>query len=112
MKRRNIVRICSFAVFAVAALTAFAVTGAVKSNNYQTQLEASYQRNLTQLSECLDSIETSLAKSQYATSSDMMNRISGNLYSACCTAKNALSSLPISQLNLSGAYKFLSQAGD
>ena len=51
MKRRNIVRICSFAVFAVAALTAFAVTGAVKSNNYQTQLEASYQRNLTQLSE-------------------------------------------------------------
>ncbi len=112
MKRRNIVRICSFAVFAVAALTAFAVTGAVKSNNYQTQLEASYQRNLTQLSECLDSIETSLAKSQYATSSDMMNRISGNLYSECCTAKNALSSLPISQLNLSGAYKFLSQAGD
>ena len=112
MKRRNIVRICSFAFFAVAALTAFAVIGNMKSSDYQARLEASYQRNLTQLSECLDSIETSLAKSQYATSSDMMNRISGNLYSECCTAKNALSSLPISQLNLSGAYKFLSQAGD
>lgn len=112
MKRRNIVRICSFAFCAVAALAAFAIMGNIKSNSYQTRLEAAYQRNLMQLSECLDSIETSLSKSQYATSSKMMNKISGDLYSECCTAKNALSSLPISQLNLTGAYKFLSQAGD
>lgn len=112
MKRRNIVRICSFAFCAVAALAAFAIMGNIKSNSYQTRLEAAYQRNLMQLSECLDSIETSLSKSQYATSSGMMNKISGDLYSECCTAKNALSSLPISQLNLTGAYKFLSQAGD
>lgn len=112
MKRRNIVRICSFAFCAVAALAAFAIMGNIKSNSYQTRLEAAYQRNLMQLSECLDSIETSLSKSQYATSSEMMNKISGDLYSECCTAKNALSSLPISQLNLTGAYKFLSQAGD
>lgn len=112
MKRRNIVRICSFAFCAVAALAAFAIMGNIKSNSYQTRLEAAYQRNLMQLSECLDSIGTSLSKSQYATSSEMMNKISGDLYSECCTAKNALSSLPISQLNLTGAYKFLSQAGD
>lgn len=112
MKRRNIVRICSFAFCAVAALAAFAIMGNIKSNSYQTRLESAYQRNLMQLSECLDSIETSLSKSQYATSSEMMNKISGDLYSECCTAKNALSSLPISQLNLTGAYKFLSQAGD
>lgn len=112
MKRRNIVRICSFAFCAVAALAAFAIMGNIKSNSYQTRLEAAYQSNLMQLSECLDSIETSLSKSQYATSSEMMNKISGDLYSECCTAKNALSSLPISQLNLTGAYKFLSQAGD
>lgn len=112
MKRRNIVRICSFAFCAVAALAAFAIMGNIKSNSYQTRLEAAYQRNLMQLSECLDSIETSLSKSQYATSSEMMNKISGDLYSECCTAKNALSSLPISQLNLTGTYKFLSQAGD
>lgn len=112
MKRRNIVRICSFAFCAVAALAAFAIMGNIKSNSYQTRLEAAYQRNLMQISECLDSIETSLSKSQYATSSEMMNKISGDLYSECCTAKNALSSLPISQLNLTGAYKFLSQAGD
>ena len=68
MKRRNIIRICSFALCAVAAVTAFAIIGNIKSNEYQAQLEASYQRNLTQLSECLDSIETSLSKSQYATS--------------------------------------------
>lgn len=112
MKRRNIIRLCSFAFFAVAVLTAFAIIGNVQSRNYQKRLEASYQRNLTQLSECLDTIETSLAKSQYATSREMMGTLSNNLYSECCTAKNALSALPISQLNLTDAYKFLSQAGD
>ncbi len=112
MKRRNVIRLFSFAFFAVAILAAFAIKGNLESRNYQTRLEASYQRSLTQLSECLDSIETSLAKSQYATSREMMGNLSNNLYSECCTAKNALSTLPISQLNLSGAYKFLSQAGD
>lgn len=112
MKRRSIVRLCSFSVFAIATLVAFAVIGNVKSNEYQTRLEASYQRNLTQLSECLDTIETNLAKSQYATSREMLGTLSDDLYSECNTAKNALSSLPISQLNLTGAYKFLSQAGD
>lgn len=112
MKRRNIIRLCSFSVFAVAVLVAFAVIGNVKSNEYQTRLEASYQRNLTQLSECLDTIETNLAKSQYATSREMLGTLSDDLYSECNTAKNAMSALPISQLNLTGAYKFLSQAGD
>ncbi len=112
MKRRNIIRICSFAFCAVAALAAFAIIGNINSSNYKARLEASYQRNLMQLSECLDSIETNLSKCQYVTSSEMMNQISSDLYTECCTAKNALSALPISQLNLTGAYKFLSQAGD
>ena len=42
----------------------------------------------------------------------MMANLSEDLYSECNTAKNALSHLPIEQMNLSGAYKFLSQAAD
>ncbi|MCC8016102.1 MAG: germination protein YpeB [Clostridiales bacterium] len=57
-------------------------------------------------------IATNLAKSEYATSKDMLTSLSNDLYSECSTAKSALSSLPVQQLNLSGAYKFLSQAGD
>lgn len=112
MKKRTIVRLSSYAICLVAVLAAYAIIGNVQSNSYKTKLEASYQRNLTELSECLDSIETNLAKSEYASSKNMMASLSNDLYSECNTAKNALSSLPIEQLNLSGAYKFLSQAAD
>ncbi len=112
MKRRNIVRLCSFSFCLVAVLAAFAIIGGVQSRNYKTRLEASYQRNLTELSECLDSIETNLTKAQYASSGNVLSSVSGDIYSECTTAKGALSSLPIEQMNLSGVYKFLSQAGD
>lgn len=112
MKRRNIVRLCSFSICLVAVLAAFAIIGGVQSRNYKTRLEASYQRNLTELSECLDSIETNLTKAQYASSGNVLSSVSGDIYSECTTAKGALSSLPIEQMNLSGVYKFLSQAGD
>ena len=71
-----------------------------------------YQRELMQLSECLDSVETDLMKSRYCYSAQMMGKISGDIYSQCCTAKNALSSLPVDQPQLTGTYKFLSQTGD
>ncbi len=112
MKRRNIVRLCSFAICFAAVLTVSAVSQSAASNKYQLKLEAAYQRNLNQLSECLDSIETNLEKSQYAASGEMMGTLSSDLYAECTTAKNALSSLPVSQLDLDGAYKFLSQAAD
>ena len=112
MKKRTAVRICSFSVCLVAVLAAYAIIGNVQSNSYKARLEASYQRNLTELSECLDSIETNLTKTEYASSGNMLSSLSNDLYSECSTAKNALSSLPIEQLNLSGVYKFLSQAGD
>lgn len=112
MKKRNAVRICSFSVCLVAVLAAYAIIGNIQSNAYKTRLEAAYQRNLTELSECLDSIETNLTKAEYASSGNMLSSLSNDLYSECTTAKNALSTLPIEQLNLSGAYKFLSQAGD
>lgn len=112
MKRRNIVRLCSFAICLAAALSAAAISQHSESSKYQLRLEAAYRRNLTQLSECLDSIETSLEKSQYAASQEMMGTLSSDLYAECTTAKNSLSALPVSQLDLDGAYKFLSQAAD
>lgn len=112
MKRRNIVRLCSFAICLAAVLTTAAVSQNAASNKYQLRLEAAYQRDLNRLSECLDSIETNLEKSQYAASQEMMGTLSSDLYAECTTAKNALSSLPVSQLELDGAYKFLSQAAD
>ena len=101
MTNRSIIRLFSYAVCIVAVLAAYAVIGNNNSANYKARLEAAYQQSLTELSECLDSIETNLTKSGYATTPTMMANLSEDLYSECNTAKNALSHLPIEQMNLS-----------
>ena len=112
MTNRTSIRFFSYAICIVAVLAAYAIIGNNQSMAYKARLEANYQQSLTELSECLDSIETNLTKSTYASTSTMMTRLSEDLYSECNTAKNALSHLPIEQMNLSGTYKFLSQACD
>lgn len=112
MNNRNIIRFASFSLCFLAIIITYAISGNMESRKYQAKLEATYQASLTELAECLDLIETNLAKSAYASSPTMMAQLSEDLYSECNTAKNALSHLPIDQMNLSGAYKFLSQAGD
>ena len=112
MTNRMSIRFFSYAVCIVAVLAAYAIIGNHMSAKYKARLEAGYQQSLTELSECMDSIETNLTKSTYASTTTMMQRLSEDLYTECSTAKNALSHLPIEQMNLSGAYKFLSQAGD
>lgn len=112
MKKRDVIRIFSFSVCIVAVLTTYAIIGNNQSRAYKAKLEASYQQSLTELSECLDSIETNLTKSAYASTPTMMTNLSEDLYSECNSAKKALSHLPVEQMNLGGEYKFLSQAGD
>lgn len=112
MSFRNTIRLFSYAVAIVAVLAAYAIIGNNQSAAYKTKLEAVYQQSLTELSECLDSIETNLTKSGYAATPTMMATLSEDLYSECSLAKNELSHLPIEQMNLGGTYKFLSQAAD
>ncbi len=112
MKKRTIIRAMSFAVCFVAVIAIYAIIGNIQSAQYKSRLEAVYQQNLNQLAATLGEIETSLEKSEYASSGNMMNSISSDLYSQCMAAKSSLAALPIDQLNLSEAYKFLSQAGD
>ncbi|MDE6659841.1 MAG: germination protein YpeB [Eubacterium sp.] len=112
MSFRNTIRLFSYAVAIVAVLAAYAIIGNNQSTAYKTKLEAVYQQSLTELSECLDSIETNLTKSGYAATPTMMATLSEDLYAECSLAKNDLSHLPIEQMNLGGTYKFLSQAAD
>ena len=112
MSFRNTIRLFSYAVAIVAVLAAYAIIGNNQSAAYKTKLEAVYQQSLTELSECLDSIETNLTKSGYAATPTMMATLSEDLYSECSLAKNELSHLPSEQMNLGGTYKFLIQAAD
>lgn len=112
MTKRGYIRLFSYALALVMVLTIYAIVNMNNANNYKLQLENTYQQSLNELSETLDSIETNLTKSVYSNSDKMLFEISSDLYSECTKAKDALSRLPVSQMNLSSTYKFISQSSD
>ena len=112
MTKRNYARIISFILAAFGVLLAYAIINMSYANSYRFQLENSYQQSLNELSENLDAVETNLTKSVYSNSDKMLLQISSDLYAECTEAKEALSRLPVSQMNLGSTYKFLSQASD
>ena len=110
--RRGYIRIASFLIATLAILTALAIISTNNMRSYKTQLEASYQQSLGELSGCLEVVNTDLTKTLYSNSPKELYTLSRDLYAQCQTAKNAVSRLPISQMELGNVYKFLSQASD
>ncbi|MGN1123421.1 MAG: hypothetical protein ACI4RR_03690, partial [Eubacterium sp.] len=112
MTKRGYIRMFSYSMTLVLILAGYALINMNTANLYKAQLENSYQQSLNELSENLDSIETNLTKSIYSNSDKMLLEISSDLYSECTKAKDALSRLPVEQMNLSSTYKFISQSSD
>lgn len=112
MTKRSYIRIVSYIGFLLAVLIATAIISTTTMQSYKLELEASYQQSLTELGECLDNINTDLTKSLYSNSYGEIYDLSRDLYAQCSTAKNAMSRLPVKQMELNNAYKFLSQASD
>lgn len=112
MTKRGYVRLFSYALAFTFILAGYAIVNMNTARSYKMQLENSYQQSLNELSENLDSIETNLTKSIYSNSDAMLLEIGRDLYSECTKAKDALSRLPVQQMNLSSTYKFISQASD
>lgn len=112
MTKRSYIRIFSFTLAAFLVLGSYAIINMNTARTYRAQLETTYQQSLNELSESLDSIETNLTKSVYSASDKMLLEISSDLYAECTKAKDSMSRLPVSQMNLSSTYKFISQASD
>ena len=100
MTKRGYIRLFSYAIAVVAILAGFAIVNMNMAANYKAQLENNYQQSLNELSETMDSIETNLTKSIYSNSDKMLYEISSDLYSECTKAKDALSRLPVGQMNV------------
>ena len=112
MTRRTYIRISSFIAFLLIVLIAFAVCSTRDMIDYRNKLEVSYQQSLSELSECISNVNTDLTKSIYSNSSGEIYDLSRDLYASCSVAKNALSRLPVSQMELANTYKFLTQTSD
>lgn len=112
MQKRSYIRIISYTIFALVVLIASVLINTASMNRYKAQLEINYQQSLTELSECLNNVNTDLNKTLYSGSSGEIYDLNRDLYAQCATAKNALSRLPVGQMELGNTYKFLSQASD
>jgi len=58
MQKRSYIRIISFTVFALVVLITSVLVNTANMNKYKSQLEVNYQQSLTELSECLNNVNT------------------------------------------------------
>ncbi len=112
ISKRNAIRIGSYLTALTVVLGAGAAVEYTRAQQYKHQLESSYMRSLGELSSYMASISTTLNKGIYAGTPTQLSTLSAQLWREAGSAKAALSSLPITQLELTNTYKFLSQVGD
>ena len=73
LSRRGLVRVVSFTLTLIAALSAAAIGGYTTARKYRTTIEYSYQRALGELTDYLSNIDIALEKGQYAATSKQIN---------------------------------------
>lgn len=112
MTRRTIIRIGSYLTALVLVLGIGTAVGYNHSRYYKRQLESTYMRSLEELGDYVTGISNTLNKGVYAGTPAQLSTLSSKLWRDAGSAKAALASLPISELDLEGTYKFLSQVGD
>lgn len=112
LTRRACIRMLSFTLAAFIALGSAVLLSSREANFYKVRLEENYQRSLNELNGYLSNIDTTLNKGIYANTDTMIAQLSSALWRQTSGAKSALSVLPLSELNLENAYKFLSQVGE
>lgn len=110
--KRCFARVITFSVASVAALAVFGGLQYGQARTAQRNLEYSYMRAVEDVSLNLDNIKNNLEKGMYTNSITMLSDLSAKLVSDSATAKSALSQLPIEELDLEQAYRFLSQVGN
>ncbi len=96
----------------IIALGVFAYTGTTKASEYELQIRAEQQRNLSELGEYVDQLQLDLQKGIYSNTSPMMASLSTELWRNASGAKDCLSQISINDVALVNTYKFLSQVGD
>lgn len=110
--RRGKIRLFTFILVALAILLVRNLILMRENNQANLILESSYLRAMEDLSEAADNINVTLSKELCAGTAPMQSRLAAELLAEASAAKNALSQLPVEQLELSNTYKFLSQVGN
>lgn len=112
LSRRNIVRIITFVTALILTLTGFAIMNYNDATTARMKLNYVYLRSIEDLSTSTDNIKTTLAKSIYCGTPEQLATVSSKLWKDSSTAKQALSTLPLSGIQIDNINRFLSQVGN
>lgn len=111
-RRRNRIRLFSFFAAGFVVAVGLAVTGFWMAYGLKQNIEYSYQRSLSDLSDHVGNIDVALQKAQYAGTLPQLVGIAGQIRMESEAAKTDLSQIAVANVNLNNTTKFLSQVGD
>ncbi len=112
LRKRQTVRIISFAAAVLVLISAACVSGFLIASRYRSTIEHGYQMALSELSDYMTSIRSALEKGLYSNTNTSRLSLAAKLSSDCTGAKSALERLPVSADEAQQLQKFLSQTGD
>jgi len=110
--KRGMARIIAFPSAIIMALAISLFISGSEAAAAKRTLEKSYMRSVEELSHCLENIKNTLNKGMYSNSPKMTGELSARLSNDAAAAKACLAQLPVSELNLTNTYKYLSQVGN
>lgn len=112
LNKRTIARISAFLGAGVLALAAFAIGAAIKATEYERKTEAAYEKSLNEACEYISDMNDVYIKGLYSESAQNQASMCADLWMDAYEAKNAISSLPVSEVDMSKCYSFLSKTAE
>ena len=112
ISQRAFARIITFSVAVSAVLAVYAAGNGIRAARAERAVENTYMNAVEDLSLNLDNIKNNLRKGMYTNSISMLSDLSEKLSDDAKSAKNSLARLPVDELDLIAAYRFLSQVGN
>lgn len=112
LDRRCFIRLIVFALAVPAVLITYLCMNYTRAVSAENALESSYLKNISNLSAYLENLDNALTKTIYCGTSAAFGEMTATVWREAGFAKDALASLPLSELDLENSYKLLSQVGD
>lgn len=110
--RRSHIRTLTFLTAGLVVLCGVVVRLTVQNVSYQRQLGMSYARAFSALADSVEKMDTSLEKSVYVTSPELISQLCSEIYSEARNAQNAVGELPYGNIELEQTAAFVAKVGD
>lgn len=110
--RRARIRLISFLTACFVVAVGFAISGYMTAYRLRMNIEYSYERSLSELSDHMNNINLTLEKAQYAGTNTQLVGLASKIRMESSAAATALSQISITDVNFESTTKFITQAGD